>query len=55
MKIRTKFVLPVKDGTLTDENFVGDTPAMGSSDRRYSKEDHEALAALVEELKESAK
>lgn len=49
--IVTKFHLPTKNGTLTDSDFVGDTPRIGSADARYSDSDKEELMKLADELK----
>jgi len=43
------------NGTLTEDDFVGDTPPVGASDKKYSKEDLEAMAKLAEELKANKK
>lgn len=51
MNLIKKFRLPTKNGTLTDDDFVGDTPPIGSSDARYSKADNEELMKLAEQLK----
>lgn len=53
--LKNKFVLVTQNGTLTDSDFVGDTPRIGSADARYSKEDQDALMSLADELKEKAK
>lgn len=47
----TKFRLPTKNGTLTDSDFVGDTPHIGSADARYSDSDKKELEKLADELK----
>lgn len=54
MKLITKFRLKTQNGTLTDADFVGDTPRIGAADDKYSKEDHEKLLALADELKAKA-
>jgi hypothetical protein len=53
--LKNKFVLPVKNGVLTDENFVGDTPSIGSADQRYSQADLDKLMELADELKAKVK
>lgn len=53
--LKNKFVLTTQNGKLTDSDFVGDTPRIGSADARYSKEDQDALMSLADELKEKAK
>ena len=47
---KTKFYLKVENGSLTDDDFVGDALALGSSDKRYSKEELEAFEKLAVEL-----
>ena len=54
MKLITKFRLKTQNGTLTDADFVGDTPRIGAADVRYSKADQDALMALADELKAKA-
>jgi hypothetical protein len=49
--LKNKFVLQTQNGKLTDDDFVGDTPRIGSADVRYSKEDQDALMSLANELK----
>lgn len=49
--LKNKFVLATQNGKLTDADFVGDTPPIGSSDVRYSEADTDALMALADELK----
>lgn len=51
INIVTKFRLPTKNGTLSDIDFVGDTPHIGSSDIRYSDSDNDELMKLADELK----
>jgi hypothetical protein len=51
MNIKTKFKLPTRNGTLTDSDFVGDTPRIGSADAKYSTEDLAELDKLADELK----
>ncbi len=52
--LKSKFVLPTKNGTLTDNDFVGDTPPIGSADQRYSDADLTALMEMADELKRKA-
>jgi len=47
---KAKYYLKVENGSLTDDDFVGDAPALGSSDKRYSKEELEAFKKLAVEL-----
>ncbi len=35
---------------MTDNDFVGDAPPVGSSDKRYSKDELEEFAKLANEL-----
>jgi hypothetical protein len=40
-------VIPTRGRALTAEDFEGDLPAPGSSDKRYSKEFLDAVAMLI--------
>jgi hypothetical protein len=51
MQIKTKWKLPVRNGTLTDADFVGDAPPIGSSDAKYTDKDNAELMKLAEQLK----
>ena len=46
----SKYSLKVQNGTITEDDFVGDAPPVGSSDKKYSKEDLAEMAKLAEEL-----
>ena len=45
-----KVIVETLNGPLTEDDFVGDAPRVGSSDKKYSKEDLAAMAKLAEEL-----
>jgi len=47
---KSKYYLKVENGSLTDDDFVGDALPLGSSDKRYSKEELEAFKKLAVEL-----
>lgn len=49
--MKNKFLLKTQEGTLTDDDFVGDALAIGAADKKYSKADHDALMELADELK----
>lgn len=51
MKTVNKFKLPTRNGTLTDSDFVGDTPRIGSADAKYSDDDLAELDKLADDLK----
>lgn len=51
MNLIKKFRLQTQNGKLSDDDFVGDAPPIGSSDARYSKADTEELMKLADELK----
>lgn len=51
MRIVNKFRLPTQNGVLTDADFVGDTPRIGSADAKYSDDDLAEFDKLADELK----
>ena len=42
--------LRVQNGILTEDDFIADTPPVGSSDQEYSKEDLKEMERLAAEL-----
>jgi hypothetical protein len=47
----TVVVLQTKGGPLTDDDFVGDAPPIGSSDKRYSVETLKVFRQIEEEFR----
>ena len=53
--IKSKYSLPTRNGKLTDVDFDGEAPPIGSADQRYSDADLAAWSELADELKQKAK
>ena len=46
----SKYRLQTKNGVLSDDDFVGDAPAIGSSDQKYSAAAQQEMEKLMAEL-----
>ena len=46
----SKVIIQTLNGPLTEDDFVGDAPKVGASDKKYSKEDKAAMERLMAEL-----